>query len=284
MKALIIGGDGMLGHVVKLHMQEQGHEVRYTSRGQGADYQFDALKNMQDMDNFIEDFKPDATINCVGILNKDAEEHKSRAVLVNSYLPHYLGELCIAKGVMFVHISTDCVFEGNGQGDYTESSPKDATSFYGKSKALGELDNEHNLTLRTSIVGPDKNPNGIGLFQWFMNQSGETSGFDKVTWTGVTTIELAKCIEKAINNNLTGLRHVVNNEKIDKYSLLNLFKKYFKKDITINRKSDYLSDKSLIRTTDFDFEVPSYEQMVQEMSEWVTKHEDLYPESQRVTK
>lgn len=282
MKALIIGGDGMLGHVVKLHMQEQGHEVRSTSRGDGADYQFDATKNMDDLGGFVDDFQPDATINCIGILNKEAEEHKSRAVLINSYLPHYLGELCLAKDIKFVHISTDCVFEGDGIGEYTESSFKDATSFYGRSKALGELDNDKNLTLRTSIVGPDKNQNGIGLFQWFMNQEGEANGFDKVQWSGVTTIELAKCIEKAIENNLTGLRHAVNNEKIDKYSLLELFKKHFNKNITINRSSDYVSDKSLIRTTDFDFNIPSYDQMIQEMSEWVSKYKDLYPESQRI--
>ena len=89
-------------------------------------------------------------------------------------------------------------------------------------------------------------------------------------------------MEEAITNNLTGLRHAVNNEKIDKYSLLCLFKKYFNKDIIINRKSDYVSDKSLVRTTDFDFNIPSYDQMVKEMSEWVTNHKELYSESQWV--
>jgi dTDP-4-dehydrorhamnose reductase len=149
---------------------------------------------------------------------------------------------------------------------------------------LGEINNESSVTLRTSIVGPDVNKNGIGLFQWFMNQEKETNGFDEVIWTGITTIEFAKCMEEAIENNLSGLRHAVNNEKIDKYSLISLFKKHFNKDIIINRKSDYISDKSLKRTTDFDFEIPSYDQMVKEMADWVTKHKLIYSESQRVTK
>ena len=55
--------------------------------------------------------------------------------------------------------------------------------------------------MRTSLVGPDTNPNGIGLFQWFMKQNGEVGGNTKVIWTGVTTIELAKCMKKAIDNN-----------------------------------------------------------------------------------
>ena len=281
MKILVLGSEGMLGHVVKLYFLEQGHDVKGTSRSGNKDYTFDATKNISDIEKFIDDFKPEVIINCIGILNKVAEDNKSLAVTINSYLPHYLDEICRNRGIKFIHVSTDCVFDGK-QGDYTEDSFRTATDFYGRSKALGEINNDANLTLRTSIVGPDKNQNGIGLFQWFMNQENETNGFDKVIWTGVTTLELAKCMEKSIANNITGLRHAVNNQKIDKYSLLQLFKKYFNKDIIINRKSDYVSDKSVVRTTDFDFEIPSYDQMVQEMSEWVTNHKELYSESQRV--
>lgn len=283
MKILVLGSDGMLGHVAKLYFQEKDHEVRSTTRSDKGDYVLDISKNLSELENYIDDFTPDAVINCIGILNKVADDNKALAVMVNSYLPHFADELCAKKGVKFIHISTDCVFDGK-KGEYVEGSFKDATSFYGQSKALGEIDNETSLTLRTSIVGPDMNGNGIGLFQWFMNQQDETSGFDKVIWTGVTTIELVKSIQIAIDNNLTGLRHVVNNEKIDKYSLLGLFKKHFNKDIIINKKSDYISDKSLKRTTDFDFNTPSYDQMIHEMSEWVDRHENLYSKNQRVTK
>mgnify|MGYP003293877806 CR=1 FL=1 len=131
----------------------------------------------------------------------------------------------------FVHVSTDCVFEGTS-GKYDEASFPDATSFYGRSKALGEVKNNRSVTLRTSIVGPDSNPNGIGLFQWFMNQEESVGGYTKVIWTGVTTIELAKQIEIALINNLTGLNHVVNNDFISKHDLINLFKKSFKKNIS----------------------------------------------------
>jgi dTDP-4-dehydrorhamnose reductase len=280
-KALVLGAEGMLGHVVQLHFKEKGYEVSGTSRTDGADYVFDVMQNVSELKPILDDFAPDAVVNCIGVLNKVAEDDHPLAVMANSYLPHYADELCRAKGIKFVHISTDCVFDGK-KGEYTEDSFKDATSFYGQSKSLGEVNNDKNVTLRTSIIGPDKNSYGIGLFQWFMNQEGETNGFDKVVWTGVTTVELAKCIEKAIQHDLTGLRHVVNNEKIDKHNLLTLIKNSFNKAIEIKRKSDYVSDKSLIRTTDFDFEVPSYEQMVDEMADWVTKHESLYSENQRV--
>lgn len=283
MNVLVLGSQGMLGHVVRLYFQSKGHTVKGTSRtGSDDNYAFDAMENIKELASIINDFKPDVVINCIGVLNKVAEENKPLAVMINSYLPHYADTLCQEKGVKFVHISTDCVFNGKGNGGYTENSLRDAIDFYGRSKGLGELNNDSNVTLRTSIVGPDMNENGIGLFQWFMNQGEKAGGFDKVIWTGVTTLELAKAIEKAIENNLTGLRHVVNNEVIDKYSLLSLFKTHFNKNIDIERKSDYVSNKSLIRTTDFDFQVPSYDEMVSEMSEWVTEHSELYSESQRV--
>ena len=283
MKILILGSQGMLGHVVERYFQEKGHITKGTSRaGSGESYSFDVMKNIPDIETFIDNFKPDVVVNCIGVLNKAAEDNKALAVMANSYLPHYVGELCRAKGVKFVHISTDCVFDGKAEGGYTEDSFRTAVDFYGRSKALGEINDDKNITLRTSIVGPDKNEHGTGLFQWFMNQEGETGGYDKVIWTGVTTIELAKAIEKAIENDLTGLRHVVNNEKINKYNLLSLFKKHFNKNIDIQPKSDYVSNKGLIRTTDFDFDVPSYDDMVRDMADWVTQHSELYSESQRV--
>ena len=275
-KILILGSTGMLGHVVKKHFEEQGYDVYAPSRNESDKLYFDAEKDMGSLEKVIESVKPNVLINCVGILNKAAEENKASAVLINSYLPHYIDELSTRYNFKFVHISTDCVFEGN-KGAYCEDSDKDAKSFYGQSKALGEINNNRNVTLRTSIIGPDLNKNGIGLFKWFMDQKGEVNGFSEVIWTGVTTIELTKQIEVAINNDLTGLFHVVNGEKIDKYSLLQLFKKYFEKDIVINKDANYKSDKSLIITRDdFKFDIPSYDTMIKEMCHWVIKHDDLY--------
>jgi len=283
MKVLILGSQGMLGHVVEQYFQQKGHITKGTSRsGDNNTYAFDAMKNVKDIESFIDEFKPDAVVNCVGILNKVAEDNKPLAVMANSYLPHYVDTVCRNKGVKFVHISTDCVFNGKRDGGYTETSFRDAIDFYGRSKGLGEVENNASVTLRTSIVGPDMNANGIGLFQWFMNQEGTAGGFDKAIWSGVTTLELTKAIEKAIECNLTGIRHVVNGDKIDKYSLLQLFKKHFNKDIEIERNSSYIINKSLVCTTDFDFNVPSYDDMVKEMSEWVTSHASLYSKSQRV--
>lgn len=277
MRILVLGKNGMLGHVVYNYFKEHGHEVYGTVTSSDDGIIYDAYKSQEDLEKIVKDIKPEVVVNCIGILNKVAEDNHHLAVSLNSLLPHYIDLLSEKYKFKFIHVSTDCVFEGD-KGKYNEDSLPDATSFYGRSKALGEVRNERNLTLRTSIVGPDNNPKGIGLFQWFITQSGEVGGYSKVIWTGVTTIELARAIEKAIEHNLTGLHHVVNNDFISKKDLLELFKKEFNKDIDINVNDSVVSEKTLIRTEkSFDFEVPSYETMINEMKSWVLEHKELYP-------
>ena len=94
-------------------------------------------------------------------------------------------------------MSTDCVFSGK-TGWYSETSSRDGETFYDRSKALGELENNKDLTFRNSIIGPDLNKNGIGLFNWFMKQEGQIYGFTKAIWTGVTTLTLAKAMERCV--------------------------------------------------------------------------------------
>ena len=276
MKILLLGSNGMLGHMIKQYLSEKEYEVFCTTRDKNDKYYYDVVANVNHIEEIIKDVKPSVVINCIGILNKQAEEDKSRAVLVNGYLPHYIDKLSELYKFKFIHISTDCVFDG-ANGEYIEGSFKDAKNFYGQSKAIGEVINNRNVTLRTSIIGPDINEKGIGLFKWFMEQTEPISGYSKVVWTGVTTLQLAKCIEMIIKNDVFGLFHVVNNKKIDKYELLQLFKKYFRADMIINKAEDYISDKSLINTnTSFDFCVSDYEDMIIEMKNWILSHEVLY--------
>ena len=276
MKVLVLGKTGMLGHVVETYLTEQGYDVFGTARKDNK-YIYDANENMRSIEEILKEVKPDVVINCIGVLNKVCEDNKEMAVRLNSLLPHYLDTLSEKYNYYFIHISTDCVFEGT-IGKYDENAYPDARNFYGRSKALGEVKNNHNVTLRTSIVGPDDNPKGIGLFEWFMNQKEEVGGYTKVIWTGVTTIELAKQIDVAIKKHLTGLQHVVNNQFIAKKDLLELFKKYFDKDIAILENDKVVSEKTLVRTDlSYNFDIPSYEEMVKEMREWTDTHQELYP-------
>lgn len=280
MKVLVLGATGMAGHTISIYLKEANHDVTAFSRKKfiycdninGDITDFDFLKNVIEIGNY------DAVINAIGILNKDAEYNKSLAVILNSYLPHYLSDITKKMETKVIHMSTDCVYSGN-IGGYTETSFRDGGTFYDRTKALGELENAKDLTFRNSIIGPDLNENGIGLFNWFMKQEGQINGFTKAIWNGVTTLTLAKAMEKALEENLTGLYNLVNKESISKFDLLKLFNEYMKDDtITILTSDAVEVNKTLISTrNDFSFVVPSYEQMVKEMKEWIENHKELYP-------
>ena len=282
MNVLILGAIGMAGHTIALYFKEQGHNVSTYSMHPFPYCENNIIGNAFETDKFkamLLANKYDLVINCIGLLNQDADSNPSKAVYLNSYLPHLIADTLQNTRTKVIHMSTDCVFAGN-TGPYTEKSLRDGQTFYDRTKALGELDDSKNLTFRNSIIGPDMNVNGIGLFNWFMKQSGQINGYTKAIWTGVTTLTLAKAMEQAYKENLSGIFNLVNNTSISKFELLNLFNKYFRDDKLIITPSEHLHlDKTLIctRINDFSFKVPSYEQMIIEMKDWVSKYKKLYP-------
>ena len=280
MKILVLGAFGMAGHTVALYFKEQGYEVHAFARRpfpycmwiQGDAFDIENLKTIVTTGRY------DVVINCIGLLTQFAESAPEKAIYINSYLPHLIVSWLKDTSTRFIQMSTDCVFAGN-TGPYDEESFPDGKSYYDRTKALGEVNDDKNLTFRNSIIGPDINENGIGLFHWFMQQNGSINGFTKAIWTGVTTLTLAKAMECAIRTDLSGLYNLVNNDSINKYDLLCLFNQYFRNnELTIKQSDKLVLDKTLLcKRTDFDFVVPSYEQMIIEMKEWVNNHKEIYP-------
>lgn len=269
----------MAGHVIATHLNGQGYEITTLSNknklNEGT-IQID-VTDKEKLNNFLNNNDFDFVINCIGMLIKPSEERKDMAVLINAYLPHFLEKFYQNNKTKVIHLSTDCVFSGKNP-PYRENSIQDGELFYDKSKALGEIINNKDLTFRMSIIGPDMQEGGLGLFNWFMSQTGEISGYSKAIWNGITTIELAKAINSAIEQNITGLYHLVPSENITKYDLLKLFKEVFnRKDIKIIKNEEVVLDKTLINTRkDFNYKIPSYKRMILDMKEWITLHNELY--------
>ena len=270
----------MAGHIITLFFKENGYDVTGFTR-RPVTYCKSIIGDAMKPDDvrmaiFSDDY--DVVINAIGVLNQNAEEHKSMAVMLNGYLPHFIADTLHDYHTKLIHMSTDCVFAGN-TGPYYEDSFPDGKIFYDRSKAIGEINDAKNLTFRNSIVGPDLNEKGIGLFNWFMRQTGSVRGYTGAIWTGVTTLTLVKAMEQAIKENLTGLYNLVNNDSINKFELLGLFNKYFcNGKIEIIPDDKLQLDKSLRhQRTDFLFVVPSYEQQIKEMADWINTHKEFYP-------
>jgi dTDP-4-dehydrorhamnose reductase len=278
-KILVIGIKGMAGHVIHKYLQNNiNYSVYGIARNIGPSntiFNLDVSDTVE-LNTIVNDNQFDYIINCIGILNQDAESNPSKAIWFNSYFPHFLEEITKGSESKVIHISTDCVFNGK-QGNYSETAIKNGEGFYAQSKALGEIDNSKDLTIRTSIIGPELNTKGIGLFNWFMHQIGEINGYTTAVWSGITTLELAKAIDYTISNPLNGLVHLTNGEPVNKFDLLNLFKEVWdKKDIKIKAHEGKKVNKSLKKSERFNYQVPSYKEMLLDQHNWMQNFADLY--------
>ncbi len=284
MKILVLGASGMAGHVVSLYLRENGLSVDTLSSKTPLDKDTHLIDvaDTSKFKTFLDEHHYDVVINCIGVLVKQSEERKDLAVLLNSYLPHFLEGYYIDSDVKVIHISSNGVFS-NLHPPYTEDSAYDNEGFYGRSKALGEIRNDKDLTIRLSIVGPELDENGASLFNWFYKQSGDISGYTNVIWNGVTTLELAKSIKEAITQNIVGIYHLIPKESISKFELLRLFKEVFERnDIQVKPVEGTPLDGTITSTRkDFNYQVPSYKTMVNDIKIWIMNHPKIYGQYER---
>jgi len=279
-KILILGAAGMAGHMIceylktfteKYKIYKMCHNIKLDSESILLD-----VFDLNLLDTTIQMINPDVIINSIGILNKNAEDNPSKTIFINSYFPRYLEEKFKNTNVKLIHLSTDCVFSGE-TGNYSEVSVTDGKDIYARTKILGEINNNKDLTVRTSIIGPELKNNGTGLFHWFMKQTNSIKGYSKVIWSGVTTLQLAKSLHNMIENNLTGLYNLASKEPISKYELLKIINMVFDKNVIIENYEENANDKSLISIrNDFSINVPAYTEMIMELRDWMLKNRRLY--------
>jgi len=256
MRVLVLGGSGMLGHKLWQVFSPRFDTYVTLRGGEGAPAALgiDPARSVQNVSaetfetviRAVADVRPDVVVNCVGIVKQAREASDPvSSILVNSLLPHRLGELCRAVDARLIHVSTDCVFSGRA-GRYTESDIPDPEDLYGRSKLLGEVADGDSLTVRTSIIGRELRRSN-GLLEWFLGQAGKTvRGFREAIFSGLSTAALAEILATVISDHrgLTGMRHVAS-EPISKFDLLQLLKDAYGLEVEIVPDDEVVSDRSL---------------------------------------
>ena len=246
MRILILGVSGLIGHKI-FQVLSEDFEVFGTLHKSKKDYGNLKLFSSQNIiENInIADFEilkgilyainPDVILNCVGITKRKVETNSLVDVLsINSLFPHQLANWAKINKKRVIHFSTDCVFNGR-VGNYTETSLTTAEDVYGRTKALGEINYEHTLTIRSSFIGQelfDKTE----LLEWFLNHNGkQIKGYTNTLYSGVSTIFMARVVKLIILNfpYLSGLYNLAPDKPITKYELLCLAKKLFNIDVEI---------------------------------------------------
>lgn len=272
MKILVLGHTGMAGHMITAYLGRQGHQVYTAGRNADPDFYLDVLNTASINNIFQKSLDFDYVINCIGLLVRPSQDRPDLAARINAWFPQYLAYLLHETTTKLIHISTDCVFSGK-KGQYLESDPTDEENFYGRSKSLGEVVNNKDITFRTSIIGPERR-GYTGLMDWFRHQSpGVVSGYTNAIWNGMTTLQLAKCLDiyMSSKSKTAGIYNLVNNHnKISKYYLLTMINRIFVCGKTIVPMSlNHTIDKTLVDTRQsLNWQIGDYEQQLTELRDF----------------
>ena len=172
----------------------------------------------------------------------------------------------------FIHITTDCVFSGL-KGNYTEIDEHDETNNYGVSKSLGELG--YNATIiRTSIIGEELK-NKYSLLEWVKKHNHTTlNGYTNHYWNGLTCLQLAKVVDKMINDNIwwKGVRHIFSPTSVTKYKLVKMINNTYKlNNIVEPLETENTINKTLnsIYDNNSNFNIPELNLQIEELHKFV---------------
>ena len=255
MKVLILGGQGMLGHKLLQTFQTRFDTyATFHNASVRLPIMQDKMRMIVGVDarkidtviNAFAQVRPDVVVNSIGIIKQlETARDPALSLEVNALFPHRLAELCRATSTRMIQISTDCVFSGE-RGFYSEEDIPDPVDLYGRTKLLGEVNEPHCLTIRTSIIGRDFMKNA-GLLEWFINNRGKrVKGFAHAVFSGFTTQALSQILSDVIvdHSQLSGIYHVAA-PPINKYTLLQRIRDAMDIDIDIDRETTVRINRSL---------------------------------------
>ncbi len=141
MKVLVTGVKGQLGFDVVNELEKRGHEAV------GVDIEEMDITDKKSVASVMNKVQPDAVIHCAAWTAVDlAEDNEEKVRLVNAVGTENIAKECKALGCKMTYISTDYVFDGQGEEPWTEDCKNyKPLSVYGKTKLEGEFAVANNL-------------------------------------------------------------------------------------------------------------------------------------------
>ena len=182
------------------------------------------------VDRAVGKISPDIIINCAAFTDVDGcESEKERATLVNSLGPGNLARAAKTAGALFLHISTDYIFDGKKGAPYSEEDEPNPLNTYGKTKLEGErLVAEAGgdwLILRTSWLYGARRKNFVKTILALCEKHAEISVVTDQRGSPTYTKDLARAIRALIQKRRTsdvGRRtvfHIANKGSTSRFEL-----------------------------------------------------------------
>ena len=138
-KILVTGCNGQLGRAIRKEYENEQITFINTDVIEAEGIIALDITDIDQVMRLIKSEKPDVIINCAAHTNVDAcEKQWDLAYKINAIGPRNLSIAASEVNAKMIHVSTDYVFEGNGQTPYTEFDMPNPVSAYGKTKLEGE--------------------------------------------------------------------------------------------------------------------------------------------------
>lgn len=300
MKLLLTGVSGLLG-INLAHEMMSVHDVTGVDRGKLLNAPFRVLKKdllePDAVDYILDAAQPDWLINCAALASLDAcENDPDLAKRLNTDVPRQLARACKARGVSFVHISTDAVFDGEKDGFYAEDDKPNPLGVYARTKLEGEwaalTENPKAVVARVNFYGWSLSGRR-SLAEFFFHSLTEhknVSGFTDITFCPMLVNDTGRTLVKMLQRGLSGLYHVVGPQAMSKYQFgVEIARKFSLRESEIAPKSILSSSLTARRShnlwlsthklsTDLGGDLPEFSTG---LNEFYTQYQQGYPQKIR---
>ena len=223
MKILITGSGGQLAQEFLKVLPAAGHEVIAPA---------EQALNISDetiVHKIVAATRPDLVLNCAAYNNVDKAEKDDADVAyqVNALGPQNLAAACREAGAVFVHYSSDYVFDGRKEEFYVEDDTTAPINRYGETKRAGELfvmeEAGQYLIFRLSWVFGDGRQNFLyKLLEWSKKNKTLKIVSDQVS-VPTYTEDIARATISAVEKGLRGLYHMTNSGYASRYEVARYF-------------------------------------------------------------
>lgn len=216
MKVLVTGSNGMLGQDLCPILDDEGYEVIETNR---------KTLDITDIDNckrVIQKYMPDIVIHLGAYTDVDrAETEPDKAYKVNVEGTKNIVHACKSADSKLIYISTDYIFDGEKEGEYTVKDKPNPINTYGKTKYLGELETEKyekHYIIRTSWLFGHHGNNFVEKILIAAKNKKELYVADDQKGCPTWTVELSEGIVKLIEDEKPyGIYNICSKGEISRY-------------------------------------------------------------------
>ena len=206
---LVTGANGQLGGDVCRILKSQNKDFIPT------DADTLDITDEKGVKAFFETHCIDAVIHCAAYTAVDkAEDEREKCFLINEAGTQNLALCAEANGAKMLYVSTDYVFNGEGQTPFDVDDPKGPLNVYGESKLKGEkavLENcKRAFVVRTSWVFGEKNTNFIATMLRLSETHNEVNVVCDQIGSPTYSKHLARLLCKMISTEKFGVYHATN--------------------------------------------------------------------------